>query len=73
MKNRPMMRVNLDKAIARMAGEYPRMIVDILMSMANAIVGQLFPFNGKSGGELRRCAPALVHHFYMLGFVPKMW
>ena len=43
MKNRLMTRVNLDKAIARLAGEDPRMIVDIRMSMANAIVGQFLP------------------------------
>ena len=50
MKNRPMTRVNLDKAIARMAGEDPRMIVDIRMSMANAIVGQFLPEGVVKGG-----------------------
>lgn len=43
MKNRPMTRVNLDKAIARMAGNDPRLAIDIRMSMANAIVGQFLP------------------------------
>ena len=37
MKNRPMTRVNLDRAIARLAGNDPRRIVDVRMSMANAI------------------------------------
>lgn len=50
MKSRPMTRVNLDKAIARMAGEDPRMIVDIRMSMANAIVGQFLPEGVVKGG-----------------------
>lgn len=50
MKNRPMTRVNLDKAIARMAGEDPRMIVGIRMSMANAIVGQFLPEGVVKGG-----------------------
>ncbi|MBQ1926738.1 MAG: nucleotidyl transferase AbiEii/AbiGii toxin family protein, partial [Proteobacteria bacterium] len=50
MKNRPMTRVNLDKAIARMAGEDPRMIVDIRMSMANAIVGQFLSEGVVKGG-----------------------
>lgn len=43
MKNRPMTRVNLDKAIARMAGNDPRLAIDIRMTMANAIVGQFLP------------------------------
>ncbi len=43
MKNRPMTRVNLDKAIARMAGNDPRLSIEIRMSMANAIVGQFLP------------------------------
>ena len=38
MKNRPLTRVNLDKAIARLTKEDPRLNVDIRMSMANAIV-----------------------------------
>ena len=50
MKNRPMTRVNLDKAIARMAGEDPRMTVDIRMSMANAIVVQFLPEGVVKGG-----------------------
>ena len=36
MKNRPMTRVNLDKAIARIAGDDPRLTVDMRISMANA-------------------------------------
>ena len=50
MKCRPMTRVNLDKAIARMAGDDPRLIVDIRMSMANAIVGQFLPEGVVKGG-----------------------
>ena len=43
MKSRPLTRVNLDKAIARLAQNDPRLTVDIRMSMANAIVGQFLP------------------------------
>ena len=50
MKNRPMTRVNLDKAIARMAGDDPRLTVDMRMSMANAIVGQFLPEGVVKGG-----------------------
>ncbi len=50
MKKRPMTRVNLDKAIARMAGDDPRLTVDIRMSMANAIVGQFLPEGVVKGG-----------------------
>ena len=50
MKNRPMTRVNLDKAIGRLAGNDPRLIVDIRMSMANAIVGQFLPEGVVKGG-----------------------
>ncbi len=50
MKNRPMTRVNLDKAIARMAGNDPRLTIDIRMSMANAIVGQFLPEGVVKGG-----------------------
>ena len=50
MTSRPMTRVNLDKAIARMAKEDPRLIVDIRMSMANAIVGQFLPEGVVKGG-----------------------
>ena len=48
MKNRPMTRVNLDKAIARMAGDDPRLTVDMRMSMANAIVGQFLSSSAQS-------------------------
>lgn len=50
MKNRPQTRVNLDKAIARMAGDDPRLAIDIRMSMANAIVGQFLPEGVVKGG-----------------------
>lgn len=50
MKNRPMTRVNLDKAIARMAGNDPRLTIEIRMSMANAIVGQFLPEGVVKGG-----------------------
>ncbi len=50
MKNRPMTRVNLDRAIARMAGNDARLTVDIRMSMANAIVGQFLPEGVVKGG-----------------------
>ena len=50
MKNRPMTRVNLDKAIARMSGDDPRLTVDMRMSMANAIVGQFLPEGVVKGG-----------------------
>ena len=50
MKNRPMTRVNLDKAIARMAGDDPRLTVDMRMSMANAIVGQFLSEGVVKGG-----------------------
>ena len=50
MKNRPMTRVNLDRVIARLAGNDPRRIVDVRMSMANAIVGQLLPEGVVKGG-----------------------
>ncbi len=50
MKNRPMTRVNLDKAIARLAGNDPRKSVDLRMSMANAIVGQFMPEGVVKGG-----------------------
>ena len=50
MKNRPLTRVNLDKAIARLAKEDPRLIVDIRMLMANAIVGQFLPEGVVKGG-----------------------
>lgn len=35
MNKRPMTRVNLDKAIGRLARNDPRLTVDIRMSMAN--------------------------------------
>ena len=50
MKNRPMTRVNLDKAIARMAGDDPRLTVDMRISIANAIVGQFLPEGVVKGG-----------------------
>ena len=50
MKNRPMTRVNLDKAIARIAGNDPRLAIGIRMSMANAIVGQFLPEGVVKGG-----------------------
>lgn len=50
MKSRPLTRVNLDKAIARLAGNDPRLTVDIRMSMANAIVGQFLPEGVVKGG-----------------------
>lgn len=45
-----MTRVNLDKAIARLANNDPRLTVDIRMSMANAIVGQFLPEGVIKGG-----------------------
>ena len=50
MNRRPMTRVNLDKAIGRLAGNDPRLTVDIRMSMANAIVGQFLPEGVVKGG-----------------------
>lgn len=50
MNKRPMTRVNLDKAIARLAKNDPRLTVDIRMSMANAIVGQFLPEGVVKGG-----------------------
>ena len=50
MKSRPLTRVNLDKAIARLAQNDPRLTVDIRMSMANAIVGQFLPEGVVKGG-----------------------
>jgi len=50
MKNRPMTRVNLDRAIARLANNDPLLTVDIRMSMANAIVGQFLPEGVIKGG-----------------------
>ena len=51
MKSRPMTRVNLDKAIARIAEKDPRLAIDIRMSMANAIVGQFLPEGVVKGGK----------------------
>ena len=50
MNKRPMTRVNLDKAIARLAKNDPRLTVDIRMSMANAIVGQFLSDGVVKGG-----------------------
>lgn len=50
MNKRPMTRVNLDKAISRLAKNDPRLTVDIRMSMANAIVGQFIPEGVVKGG-----------------------
>lgn len=50
MIKRPMTRVNLDKAIGRLAHNDPRKIIDIRMSMANAIVGQFIPEGVVKGG-----------------------
>lgn len=50
MKNRPLTRVNLDKAIGRIAGNDPRLTVDIRMSMAIAIIGQFLPEGVVKGG-----------------------
>ena len=50
MKNRPMTRVNLDKAIARISGNDPQLAIDMRMSMANAIVGQFLPEGVVKGG-----------------------
>ena len=50
MNKRPMTRVNLDKAISRLAKNDPRLTVDIRMSMANAIVGQFIPEGIVKGG-----------------------
>jgi len=50
MTNRPMTRVNLDKAIARLANNDPLLTVDIRMSLANAIVGQFLPEGVIKGG-----------------------
>lgn len=50
MIKRPMTRVNLDKAIGRLAHNDPRKTIDIRMSMANAIVGQFIPEGVVKGG-----------------------
>ena len=50
MTKRPMTRVNLDKAITRLANNDPRLSIDIRMSMANAIVGQFIPEGVVKGG-----------------------
>lgn len=50
MNKRPMTRVNLDKAIGRLARNDPRLTVDIRMSVANAIVGQFLPEGVVKGG-----------------------
>lgn len=50
MKNRPLTRVNLDKAISRLAENDPRKALDFRMSMANAIVGQFLPEGVVKGG-----------------------
>ena len=50
MNRRPMTRVNLDKAIGRLARNDPRLTVDIRMSMANAIVGQFLHEGVVKGG-----------------------
>ncbi len=50
MIKRPMTRVNLDKAIGRLAHHDPRKTIDIRMSMANAIVGQFIPEGVVKGG-----------------------
>ena len=50
MTKRPMTRVNLDKAIGRLANNDPRKTIDIRMSMANAIVGQFIPEGVVKGG-----------------------
>ena len=51
MTKRPMTRVNLDKAITRLANNDPRLSIDIRMSMANAIVGY---FGGPAGSPRRK-------------------
>lgn len=50
MIKRPMTRINLDKAIGRLAHNDPRKTIDIRMSMANAIVGQFIPEGVVKGG-----------------------
>lgn len=54
MKTRPLTRTNLDKAIARLAGNDPRQTVGLRLLMANAIVAQ-FIGNGvvKGGTSLK--------------------
>lgn len=54
MKTRPLTRTNLDKAIARLAGNDPRQTVGLRLLMANAIVAQ-FIGNGvvKCGTSLK--------------------
>lgn len=50
MNKRPITRVNLDKAITRLAKNDPLLAIDIRMSMANAIVGQFLPQGVVKGG-----------------------
>lgn len=50
MIKRPMTRINLDKAIGRLAHNDPRKTIDIRMLMANAIVGQFIPEGVVKGG-----------------------
>ena len=66
MKNRPMTRVNLDKAISRIAGNDPRLAIDIRMSMANAIVGQFIPEGVVKGGTSLKFRFGSEHARYTL-------
>ena len=54
MKNRPMTRTNLDKAISRLAGNDPRRTLELRFSMANAIVGQFIADGVVKGGTSLR-------------------
>ena len=54
MKTRPMTRTNLDKAIARLAGNDPRRTLELRLSMANAIVGQFIADGVVKGGTSLR-------------------
>ena len=72
MKNRPMTRVNLDKAIARLAGNNPRLAIEIRISMANAIVGQFLSEWGVKGGTSLKFRFGGDHARYTLD-LDKAW
>lgn len=66
MNKRPMTRVNLDKAISRLAKNDPRLTVDIRMSMANAIVGQFIPEGVVKGGTSLKFRYGAAHARYTM-------
>ena len=68
MTKRPMTRVNLDKAITRLANNDPRLSIDIRMSMANAIVGQFIPEGVVKGGTSLKFRYGSNHARYTILF-----